>query len=283
MSEDTQTPVETPVETTDTVAQPVILNNEGNFNSDWLQGLPDELGNHSIWSKYNNPVDLAKGAINAQKMIGGKLDDFLSSQDANDIAKRNELLGIPKSAEDYNFALDIPEDIELSDGRIKEFKELAHSLGISNKAAEELIKFDIEKAGQDLQQSDLDYEAEVQNAENKLREVWKGDTFEYNMSKVAEVMEFLDLGDMMDDPAIGNNTKLIEAIYNKFVPLLDNDTLIEAKNNDNFASVLDQLTDVENQIDNYVGNFSEAGYQKLIEQRGILLNQYTELKQSQMG
>lgn len=278
MSEDTQTPVETPVETTDTVEQPVILNNEGNFNSDWLQGLPDELGNHSIWSKYNNPVDLAKGAINAQKMIGGKLDDFLSSQDANDIAKRNELLGIPKSAEDYNFSLDIPEDIELSDGRITEFKELAHSLGISNKAAEELIKFDIEKAGQDLQQSDLDYEAEVQNAENELREVWKGDAFEYNMSKVAEVMEFLDLGEMMDDPAIGNNTKLIQAIYNKFVPLLDNDTLIEAKNNDNFASVVDQLNNIDKQLNEYEGNTGETGYQKLLEQKSILLNQYVQLK-----
>ena len=277
MSEE-QIPVETPVETTDTVEQPVILNNEGNFNSEWLQGLPDELGNHSIWSKYNNPVDLAKGAINAQKMIGGKLDDFLSSQDANDIAKRNELLGIPKSAEDYNFSLDIPENIELPEGRITEFKELAHSLGISNKAAEELIKFDIEKAGQDLQQSDLDYEAEVQNAESELREVWKGDTFEYNMSKVAEVMEFLDLGDMMDDPAIGNNTKLIQAIYNKFVPLLDNDTLIEAKNNDNFASIKDQLDDVDRQLMEYEGNTGETGYQKLLEQKSILLNQYAELR-----
>jgi hypothetical protein len=277
MSEE-QIPVETPVETTDTVEQPVILNNEGNFNSEWLQGLPDELGNHSIWSKYNNPVDLAKGAINAQKMIGGKLDDFLSSQDANDIAKRNELLGIPKSAEDYNFSLDVPENIELPEGRITEFKELAHSLGISNKAAEELIKFDIEKAGQDLQQSDLDYEAEVQNAESELREVWKGDTFEYNMSKVAEVMEFLDLGDMMDDPAIGNNTKLIQAIYNKFVPLLDNDTLIEAKNNDNFASIKDQLDDVDRQLMEYEGNTGETGYQKLLEQKSILLNQYAELR-----
>lgn len=277
MSEE-QIPVETPVETTDTVEQPVILNNEGNFNSEWLQGLPDELGNHSIWSKYNNPVDLAKGAINAQKMIGGKLDDFLSSQDANDIAKRNELLGIPKSAEDYNFSLDVPENIELPEGRITEFKELAHSLGISNKAAEELIKFDIEKAGQDLQQIDLDYEAEVQNAEKELREVWKGDAFEYNMSKVAEVMEFLDLGEMMDDPAIGNNTKLIQAIYNKFVPLLDNDTLIEAKNNDNFASIKDQLDDVDRQLMEYEGNTGETGYQKLLEQKSILLNQYAELR-----
>ena len=277
MSEE-QIPVETPVETTDTVEQPVILNNEGNFNSEWLQGLPDELGNHSIWSKYNNPVDLAKGAINAQKMIGGKLDDFLSSQDANDIAKRNELLGIPKSAEDYNFSLDVPENIELPEGRITEFKELAHSLGISNKAAEELIKFDIEKAGQDLQQIDLDYEAEVQNAEKELREVWKGDAFEYNMSKVAEVMEFLDLGEMMDDPAIGNNTKLIKAIYNKFVPLLDNDTLIEAKNNDNFASIVDQLDNIDKQLNEYEGNTGETGYQKLLEQKSILLNQYAELR-----
>ena len=40
MSEDTQTPVETPVETTDTVEQPGMLNDEGNFNADWLQVLP---------------------------------------------------------------------------------------------------------------------------------------------------------------------------------------------------------------------------------------------------
>ena len=91
MSEDTQTPVETPVETTDTVEQPGMLNDEGNFNADWLQGLPDELGNHSIWSKYNNPIDLAKGAINAQSMVGGKLEDLLSSEDQNDINKVHEL------------------------------------------------------------------------------------------------------------------------------------------------------------------------------------------------
>ena len=98
------------------------------------------------------------------------------------------------------------------------------------------------------------------------------------MSKVAEVMEFLDLGDMMDDPAIGNNTKLIQAIYNKFVPLLDNDTLIEAKNNDNFASIKDQLDDVDRQLMEYEGNTGETGYQKLLEQKSILLNQYAELR-----
>ena len=275
MSEDTQTPVETPVETTDTVEQPGMLNDEGNFNADWLQGLPDELGNHSIWSKYNNPIDLAKGAINAQSMVGGKLEDFMSSEDQNDITKRNELLGIPTSVDGYAINITPPEGIEFDDSRVQAFKELAFEHGISNNAVQALIDFDMKALSDSVAQEDVDYDVSVNDAEAELREIWQGDQFDYNMSKVSEVMEFMGLEELMDDPAIGNNVQLIQALYNNVLPLIDNDELIQQRNNDNFASLSDQEAEIRNKMENYTGSPSDHVYQQWMKERGSLMEKLT--------
>ena len=37
-------------------------------------------------------------------------------------------------------------------------------------------------------------------AEKELREIWKGDQFDYQMSKVADALDFLGLGEWKDDP-----------------------------------------------------------------------------------
>tara|TARA_R100001509_G_scaffold54835_1_gene30118 strand:+ start:4888 stop:5712 length:825 start_codon:yes stop_codon:yes gene_type:complete len=270
MSEE-QTPVETPVETTDTVEQPGMLNDEGNFNADWLQGLPDDLGNHSIWNKYNNPIDLAKGAINAQSMVGGKLEDLLASEDQNDIHKVHELLGVPTTVDGYALNIEAPEGIEIDDSRVQEFKELAFEHGISNNAVQALIDFDMKALADSVAQEDVDYDVSVNDAEAELREIWKGDQFDYNMSKVAEVMEFMGLEELMDDPSIGNNVQLIQALYNNVLPLIDNDDLIQQRNNDNFASLSDQLSEIEQKMMQYTGNTSDITYQNWIKERSSLL------------
>ncbi len=277
MSEE-QTPVEAPVEVTETATQPGILNDEGNFNSDWLQGLPEELGNHSIFQKYNNPVDLAKGAINAQSMVGGKLDDFWSSENENDIAKRKEIMGIPSSIDDYNIDVELPEGIEISDDRIAEFKQLAYENGISADAAQALINFDIQKAEQDLSNADKDYNVSLDEAEATLREEWKGDDYEYNLSKVGQAMDFLNLGEFKDDPGIANNTEFIKALFENIVPLIGNDELIQARNDNNFASIQDQLNVIDQQMNNYSGNRAEASYQQLGKQRLALLEKEQEIR-----
>tara|TARA_X000001382_G_scaffold22695_1_gene13802 strand:+ start:12696 stop:13541 length:846 start_codon:yes stop_codon:yes gene_type:complete len=277
MSEE-QTPVEAPVEVTETATQPGILNDEGNFNSDWLQGLPEELGNHSIFQKYTNPVDLAKGAINAQSMVGGKLDDFWSSENENDIAKRKEIMGIPSSIDDYNIDVELPEGIEISDDRIAEFKQLAYENGISADAAQALINFDIQKAEQDLSNADKDYNVSLDEAEATLREEWKGDDYEYNLSKVGQAMDFLNLGEFKDDPGIANNTEFIKALFENIVPLIGNDELIQARNDNNFASIQDQLNVIDQQMNNYSGNRAEASYQQLGKQRLALLEKEQEIR-----
>ena len=112
MEDQGQIPVETPVETTDTVEQPVS-NDWGTtqWNEGFLQNLPDELGNHSIFKKYQDPTSFIQGAINAQSHIGQKAEEFWRSEDPNDVAVKNEIMGVPQSADQYQY--NIPDDIDI--------------------------------------------------------------------------------------------------------------------------------------------------------------------------
>jgi hypothetical protein len=287
MSEEVQTPVEENTEVSETVMsqpevatqQPVsMLGDDGSFNNTWLEQLPEELGNHSIWKKYSNPVDLAKGAINAQTMAGKKAEEFWKSEEPNDIAKRNEIMGIPASADAYNIQYQAPEGVDVDEERINAFKQIAFENGLSEKAANSLIAWEIEKTEQALKDYESEYEQSLDQAEAELREVWKGDDYEYNVAKVTNAMDYLDLGEFKEDPGIANNAKFIKALYDKIVPLIDNDELIESKNQDNYAVLTDQLVELEQKMYNYKGPTHDTAYRMLIEERGKLLEKAREQK-----
>ena len=273
MSEDTQIPVETPVEVADTVEQPVdILNDEGKFNESWVTNLPDELGKHSIFQKYDNPIDLIKGSINAQSQVGKKAEDFWLSEDEKDIARKKEIMGVPTSSDEYSFEIgDIPEGTEVDEERLGDFKELAHSLGLTQEQAQKLMEWEVQSSTDNFEQIDKDSEVALLEAEQSLREEWAGDKYEYNMNKVANVMDYLGLGEFKDDPEIGNNVGFIKALFENVVPLISDDEIIQQGMEENFATVSDQLSEIENQMYTFEGHVSEPAYQKMIKERELLL------------
>ena len=71
-------------------------------------------------------------------------------------------------------------------------------------------------------------ELSVREAEETLRKEWTGDKFEYNMGKVANVMDYLGLEEFKDDPAIGNNVDFIKAVFENIVPIISEDEIIES-------------------------------------------------------
>jgi len=270
MSEEVQTPEAPSVEET---AQPVdILSDDGKFNQSWVEALPEDLGKHSIWSKYDNPVDLIKGTINAQSQIGRKAEEFWTSEDENDVAKRREIMGLPEDYEGYSLeAGEIPEGLEIDQERIDAFRQLAYENNIPPEAAQAILEFEMQNAIDEFNSSDTQQEVYRQEAESVLREEWKGDKYEYNLAKVSETMDYLGLGDFKDDPAIGNNTEFIKAVFEHVVPLIDSDDLIETRKSDNYATINDQLVEVEQRMNEYRGNTSELPYQAMIKEREALL------------
>tara|TARA_X000001388_G_scaffold76792_3_gene75175 strand:+ start:2098 stop:2937 length:840 start_codon:yes stop_codon:yes gene_type:complete len=274
-----QTPVEAP-SVEETATQPVeILTSEGKFNESWRESLPEELGNHSIWSKYDNPVDLVKGAINAQSLAGRKAEEFWTSEDANDVAKRNELMGIGSSVDDYEIAYEAPEGIEVDENRINDFKQFAYENGLSKEAAQALVNWELEKVGQSIGDDDRAYEQSLQEAESELRSEWKGDQYEYNLAKVANSLDYLDMGDFKEDPIIANNPEFVKAWFEKVVPLLDNDKIIEQRNLDNAHTIEDQLIELESKMYSHE-NTNDLTYQQLTKQYGDLLSKKAKLQSS---
>ena len=268
MSEEVETPVEAP-SVEETATQPLnILNDEGKFNEAWRDALPDDLGKHSIWSKYDNVTDLVKGAINAQSQVGKKAEDFWLSEDQNDIARRREIMNIPNEVEGYEITTgEIPEGTELDEERLDSFKQLAHEVGLTVEQAQAIADWEIESGSADLQQIEQEEELSVREAEETLRKEWTGDNFEYNMGKVSNVMDYLGLGEFKDDPAIGNNVDFIKAVFENIVPIISEDEIIESGVEQNLATITDQLDLLEEEMSNYEGNTSDVTYQQMLKQR----------------
>jgi hypothetical protein len=268
MSEQVETPVEAP-SSEETATQPLdILTDEGKFNEAWRNSLPDDLGKHSIWSKYDNVTDLVKGAINAQSQVGKKAEDFWLSEDTNDIARRREIMNIPKDVEGYSLDVgEIPEGTELDEARIGSFKDVAHELGLTNEQAQAIVNWEVKSGEANLQNIEQAEELSIREAEDTLRKEWTGDNFEYNMGKVANVMDYLGLEEFKDDPAIGNNVDFIKAVYENIVPLISEDQIIEEGVEQNYATVSDQLDLLEEEMRNYEGNTSDIAYQNMLKQR----------------
>ena len=265
---------QTPVEPTDVdTSQPVdILTSEGKFNEAWREALPDDLGKHSIWSKYDNVTDLVKGAINAQSQVGKKAEDFWLSEDANDIARRREIMNIPNEVDGYEITTgEIPEGTEIDEARISSFTEVAHKLGLTNEQAQAIVDWEIESGTTNLQEIEQAEELSIREAEDALRKEWSGNDYEYNMGKVANVMDYLGLGEFKDDPAIGNNVDFIKAVFENIVPIISEDQIIEEGMEQNFATVSDQLDLLEEEMRNYDGGTSDVAYQNMMKQRLALL------------
>lgn len=273
MSEEVQTPVDAPVET-DTATQPVnILNDEGAFSDAWIQNLPDDLGNHSIWQKYNNPLDMVKGTINAQAHIGKKAEEFWTSEAEEDIARRNEIMGVPESHEGYE--LTVPEGYDVSAEEVTEFKQAMHELGLNNAQAQAVADYQLQNITNMIQSFETTNEEELNNAEAKLREVWKGDDFDYNMSKVADALDYLGLGEWKDDPKFANDPTFIIGIAEKVLPLLDNDEIIQGNMNQSYATIQDELSEIEDQMYSYEGDLNDHAYRQMVNRRGELLGKIT--------
>jgi hypothetical protein len=275
MSEE-QTPVEPVIE--QTPSQPVtptqsFLTDEGKFTDSYLSSLPDELGKHTIFQKYTNPIDLVKGAINAQGMAGTKAEEYWTSEDPDVVASRNKIMGIPDSVDAYEYdASDVPESYrEVAAKGVEDFKQFALENKIPKSIAEKVMAWDKSRGIEAYEQGEASRHMQTQNIEKELREKWKGDKYDYNISKIKGTLEAAGLGDFVSDPAIANNPAHLELILEKMVPLFADDQIIEARMSQNTATVTDQLNEVESKINLYDGGTNEPAYQNLIKQRLELL------------
>lgn len=255
-----------------------FLTNEGTFTDSYLQSLPDELGKHSIIEKYGkDPVNIIKGAINAQGLAGKKAEEFWTSEDEDVVATRNKIMGVPDSVDGYEYdSSDIPESYkELAEAEASEFKKFALENKIPKSITEKILDWDKQRGVDAFQQKEASNQMQAQKVEAALREKWKGETYEYNISKIKGTLEAAGLESFVTDPAIANNPQYLELILDKMVPLFADDKIIEARMTQNTATIQDNLRDLESKMYSWDGSTNDPSYMNMVKQRGEMLEKIT--------
>ena len=136
------------VETTDVDTGDTILDTGDSIlsestSTDWREGLPEELANHSALQDIKDIEGLAKTTIHAQKMVGGdKLvrPDMDSPKEEWD--KFYSALGRPEKSSEYEMPTEnMPSNVTFGDECYASFCEEAHRVGLSKDQAAAMMRW----------------------------------------------------------------------------------------------------------------------------------------------
>jgi hypothetical protein len=200
----------------------------------------EELQGHSYMDKYKTAEDFAKAGINHQSAFTQKASDYLGSDDPVIVAERNKFFGVPDSGDAYEISSELTESI--SEEGVASFRTMAHELELPQKFVEPLMKFEADLWAKNAENVEAAKVAEKEATTTELRETWKGDAFDANTKQVQNLL-IGELGLSQEDLAmpIGNNAKLITALFDKIVPMFGSDKLIEGSMSQTISSASERM------------------------------------------
>jgi hypothetical protein len=163
----------------ETVEAPVVTETatiitETQAPADWRATLPDEIRNAPSMGKYATPADLAKGYLEAEKLIGKK-GVILPGENATpeEMKQFHAALGVPETFDGYELKAPdgLPEGV-WNDDAAKGFAAKAHELGLTPKQVQGIATWQVQNVAGALEKAGL--EADGRTYEAVLREEWGG-------------------------------------------------------------------------------------------------------------
>ena len=254
-----------------TVDYASLINSDGTFKDEFYTSLPDDLGNHSSVKQMKNVVDLAKSYMNTKGLVGKKLEEFWKSDDAAIVAKRNEIMGIPNSADGYEIDMpEVPEGVAYNEAVLNEFKAKAAELGIPAETAKALVAWDLERATKASEGIKEIMDTQVAEASAALKKEW-GREYDYKLSKAQQATDYLGITETVNELGLGRNASFLKMVIDKLVPAIDNDKMVESNQKETLATVSDALNELETKMFKYQGSQNEPEYKALMKEREELL------------
>jgi len=163
--------------------QPVA--NEFDFKS----LISDEYKSHPSVQEYKDINGLVKSHIELNKMLGNSIRIPDENATPEQIEKFYSKLGRPENFEKYEFYNfdKLPDGFSINDEGVKQYKELAYKLGLSNKQAAELQKFYVEEAIKNYSSSYRTQEQVEEEFNNKGKVIF-GDKFENVLNSTTKLL-----------------------------------------------------------------------------------------------
>ena len=148
---------------------------EGDPPAKWQDSLPDDIKADPLFTKYEKPEDAHRALLSAQKFLGREhLPAPKGADDADAIAMIHKALGLPENGEGYQLPtdLEIPKELPLNEDMIKDFRNVAHGLGISPKQFAGVYKWYMNSTIGEFNKFNDESAKEADEARVALRKEW---------------------------------------------------------------------------------------------------------------
>lgn len=168
---------------------------------------------------------LAKGYVEAQKMVGGSIRMPKPEASKEEWDAFHEKMGRPKKPEDYQIKRPaMHPHASYDEGMEAEFKQVAHKIGLTPRQAQELIDWQAGTVNQRTEGSIQKLDQTVQ----ELRKEW-GSNFERNVTLSRRaVQDFAgpEVAKILDSTGLGNHPAVIR-FFSELGSILAEDGIIE--------------------------------------------------------
>lgn len=173
--------------------------------SSWFDNLPEELKESSYLAKFKDKSlnDVLKSAVNAQALIGKKIEDFSKEEIEGFYGK----LGKPESPEGYKFAEELGEDA------VNDFRQAFHQANLTQEQAKNLSDQFImaQRATQEAQAKEI--ELKMVDVKNELMKEF-GSAYDQRIQLATKAIKDVggeDLLKAINESGLGYNSNVIKS------------------------------------------------------------------------
>ena len=239
---------------TPTAAQPStpssfkLYGEDGKPNADFVNTFPEQYkGARAFFGKYANAEQAAKGLEELQYFAGQKTltrpaaDAPKDVQDAF-VARLRAANGAPEKPEDYGIKApaEMPEGMTWDDATAGEFGKLAHKYAANPEFVKEALALQTGMVAKQMEAYQEQQAKALQEADSTLTKEF-GDKRNQALSRTVQYAQ--SIGIDINDPAVGNNAKLIIALH-KASQQIDESKFIPATHPSDAANVQQQISEL---------------------------------------
>ncbi len=193
-----------------------MIGAEGALAENWKEGLPESIRSEKCLDSIKTIGALAQSYVHAQHAIGaGKVAVPGENATPEEWAAFWKAGGRPDKAEDYKTdGVELPEGVTLDDNALKEFRDLAHAAGISQKGFEAALAFDIKLAQEQAQAAEQQAQREYEETNAALRNKYGEDKAKEVVAQCNATIRQFGLMEVLSEHNLLSNLTLIEALAN---------------------------------------------------------------------
>lgn len=181
-------------------------------NEPWFNVLGEEYRNESSITKYDSLDDMAKGLINAQKLIGKKgivrPDADATPEQWSDYYNQ---IGRPTESNMYKYD-PIEGAPEVTQEDLNSFQEFAHSKGFTQDQFQAAIEYQYQLQQNAYQALEQEREAEINETKMSLIDEMGEVEFNAFIKDATQAANTLGLLDVLVDNGLANNKEVLKAL-----------------------------------------------------------------------